>query len=159
WARQLLSADQSMLGITSGLSPTTVNDFRFSYFFVSAKQLPAQERDCPGCLGIGAPAITVPAAGLYIGQSSFSLNPGRRFHLNDSIALQRGAHRVRFGGEWEHNRGGSLTWANEPVTMTLFSPDDVRRYNQSPQTSGNLQIPLPVAFNTLDDVLQLPLQS
>jgi hypothetical protein len=159
WARQFAWADQSMLGLTSVFRPTLVNDLRFSYFFLSASQLTPEERDCPGCLGIGAPTITVPQAGLIIGQSSTSLNSGRRFHLNDSIAWQRGTHRAHFGVDWEYNRGGSLAWANEPVTMTLFSPDQVRTYNQGPQTGANLRIPLPVAFHVLNDVLQLPLQS
>jgi hypothetical protein len=159
WARQLEWADQSMLGLTSVLRPTLVNDLRFSYFFLSDDTLAPQERDCPGCLGIGAPIISIPQAGLVIGQSSTTLDPGRRFHLNDSIAWQRGTHRARFGVDWEHNRGGGLTWGNEPVTMTLFSPDDVRRYNQAPQTQAALRIPLPTPFNTLNDVLQLPLQA
>jgi hypothetical protein len=159
WTRQLVWADQSIIGVTSIIRPTVVNDFRFSYFFLSAKQLAAEEQNCPGCLGIGAPTITIPQAGMFIGQSSTSLNPGRRFDLNNSIAWQTGTHRVRFGGEWEHNRGGLLTWSNEPVTMTLFSPDQVRAYNRLPQTPENLRIPLPALFLTLDDILQLPLQS
>ena len=158
WARQAAWADQSILGLTSVLRPTLVNDFRISYFFLSANQLKPEERDCPGCLGIGAPTISVPQAGLTIGQSSASFNPGRRFHLSDSIAWQRGTHRVRFGVDWEHNRGGTLTWANEPVTMALFSPGQVRTYNQA-QTAANPRIPLPAAFHTLDDILQLPVQS
>ena len=159
WAKQLLWADQSILGLTSVLRPTLVNDFRFSYFFLSDDQRPPEERDCPGCLGVGGPTISIPQAGLTVGQSTTSLYPGRRFHLNDSMAWQRDRHRVRFGVDWEHNRGGGLNWANEPVTMTLFSPDEVRRYNQSPQTPADLRIPLPSAFHSLNDILQLPLQS
>jgi hypothetical protein len=41
----------------------------------------------------------------------------------------------------------------------LFSPDQVRTYNSSTTTPADLRIPLPAAFNTLDEVLQLPLQS
>src|SRR5215813_2217179 len=41
----------------------------------------------------------------------------------------------------------------------LFSPDQVRNYNRAPQTAVDLRIPLPYAFNTLDSILQLPLQS
>jgi hypothetical protein len=160
WVRQLTWADQSLLGLTSVLRPTLVNDFRFSYFFLSDDQLPPNEQDCPGCLGIGAPTIMVGSpATLVIGQSSVSLDPGRRFHLNDSISWQRGTHRARFGIDWEHNRGAVLPWANEPVTMALFSPDQVRTYNNAPQTPANLRIPLPPAFNTVNDILQLPLQS
>lgn len=158
WVRELTWADQSLLGVTSILRPTLVNDFRFSYFFLSDDQLPPQQADCPGCLGIGAPTITVGSPPvLTIGQSTTTLYPARRFELNDSMAWQRGAHRARFGVDWEHDRGGQIQWAYQPASLTLFSPAQVRAYNAS-QPPG-LQVPLPVAFNTIDDLLQLPLQS
>jgi hypothetical protein len=159
WIRELTWADQSILGVTSVLRPNLIHDFRFSYFFFSDAQLPPTERDCPECLGIGAPTISIPQSGLQIGQSSTTLYPGRRFHWNDSISWQRNTHRMRFGVDWEHNRGGSLAWTNEPATLTLFSPDQVRTYNQSPTTTPDLRIPLPYSFQTLNDILQLPLQS
>jgi hypothetical protein len=160
WTRQLEWADQSLLGLTTVLRPTVVNDFRFSYFFLSDDQLAPDESDCPGCLGIGAPAIMVGSPPtIVIGQSGMSLNPGRRFEFTDSLAWQRGTHRARFGVDWEHNRGGSLAWSNEPVTMSLFSPDQVRTFNAAPQTPIDARIPLPPAFNTLPDILKLPLRS
>ncbi len=151
WSRQSAWADQSILGLTSVLRPTLVNEFRFSYFFISSGTLPAGEQDCPGCLGIGAPGIAIAQAGLYLGNSSLLLNLGRRFELNDSMTWVRGRHRARFGGDWEHNRGGNLLWDNDPVTISLFSPAQVR--------TANANIPLPAEFHTLDDILQLPLQS
>jgi hypothetical protein len=67
WVRELTWADQSLLGITSVLRPTLVNDFRLSYFFLSNKQLRPDEGDCPGCLGLGAPMISVIQAGRLSG--------------------------------------------------------------------------------------------
>jgi hypothetical protein len=151
WARQSAWAGQSLLAFTSVIRPALVNDLRFSYFFISSNELPSAVQDCPGCLGMGAPAISIVQADLYLGRSSRVQTLGRRFHANDSMAWHRGAHRVRFGADWEHNRGGSLAWDNEPATISLFSPEEVRRFNTS--------IPLPAAFRTLDDVLQLPLQT
>jgi hypothetical protein len=144
-------ADQSLLGLTSVLRPTLVNDLRFSYFFLSSSSVPAGEQDCPRCLGIGAPGIAIPQAGLYIGRSSFGSNLGRRFQFNDAMTWQRSTHRARFGADWEHNRSGMLGWNDEPATINLFSPDQVR--------TSNANIPLPAAFRTIDDILQLPLQS
>jgi hypothetical protein len=155
WVHEATWADQSLLGVTSILRPTLVNDFRFSYFFYSDDQLPAQQSDCPGCLGIGAPMISIP--GLVFGNSSTMLDPGRRFETNESVAWQHGRHRARFGVDGEHNRGGALSWANEPASLTLFSPDQVRTFNQT--AAPGSQIPLPAAFNSLNDILQLPLQS
>ena len=159
WTRQQAWADQSILGLTSVLSPTMVNDMRFSYFFISSREVAPREEDCPACLGLGAPIINIAQAGLQIGNSSASYNLARRFHLSDSMSWQAGTHRIRFGGDWEYHRGGLYQWLNEPVTMTLFSPDDVRRYNAQPQTPADLRIPLPPAFATLEDVLQLPVSS
>jgi hypothetical protein len=159
WTRQTGWADQSLLGLTSIFTSTLINDLRFSYFFISSNELPPGESDCAGCLGIGAPTINVPQGNLFIGNAAQSYNLARRFHVNDYATWQHGTHRARFGADWEHNRGGLLQRLNEPATLTLFSPDQVRAYNASPQTPQELKIPLPASFRTLVDVLQLPLQS
>src|SRR6266852_6320796 len=148
WTRQQAWVDQSMLGVTSVLRPMLVNDLRFSYFFISSSETSPTQQDCPGCLGIGAPYITILQASLEIGRGRVSYNLGRRFHLNDSLAWERGTHRVRFGVDWEHNRGGLVQPFINPL-ITLFSPQQARRFN----------VPLPAAFNTVDDILQLPLQT
>src|SRR5262245_711637 len=149
WSQQPLWADQSILGLTSAFSDTLVNDLRFSYFYVSSSQTKLTEQECPGCLGIGAPSITVAQVQLTIGRSQIQQTLGRRFHLIDYVTWQRAAHRVRFGVDWEYNRGGVLMVSNEPAALMLFSPQQARQAN----------IPLPSAFRTLDDILQLPLQS
>jgi len=149
WTRQPAWVDQSILGLTSVFRNTLVNDLRFSYFYVSSSQVAVTRQECPGCLGIGAPSITVAQTGLSLGSSMIQQTLGRRFHLYDYVTWQRAAHRMRFGVDWEYNRGGTLTISNEPATLTLFSP-------QRAQQAG---IPLPSKFRTLDDILQLPLQS
>ncbi len=147
WTRQKAWADQAVLGATSVLGTALVNDFRFSYFFNSSTELAPREEECPGCLGIGAPTINVQLAGLFIGNSTPSYNLGRRLHWNDSLAWRHANHRVRFGVEWEHSRGGLLQWNHEPATLNLFSPQEARQNG----------IPIPASFTTLDDILRLPL--
>jgi len=71
WPRQTDWTDQSILGLTSQLGPHVGNDLRLSYFFVSFAQHAPELRDCPTCLGIGAPLITVEDQ-LSIGLSSFN---------------------------------------------------------------------------------------
>jgi len=156
WSRQNEWADQSILGLTSQFGAGVVNDVRFSYFFVSFAQHPPQAADCPGCLGVGAPSITL-GQDLSIGSSSTIALLGRRYHLNDVVSWQKGLHHIRFGGDWETSRGGRTSFGDEPVTMNLFSPQDVRDFNalQPP----DLQIPLPASFLTLPEILQLPLQN
>ena len=55
-----------MVGLTSVLSSSLVNDLRFSYFFISSPETPASAADCPGCLGVGAPRINIPDAGVML---------------------------------------------------------------------------------------------
>jgi hypothetical protein len=156
WPRQTEWADQSILGLTSQFGARVVNDLRFSYFFVSFAQRPPETAECPACLGMGAPSITL-GQDFAIGSSGTIALLGRRYHLNDVVSWQKALHQIRFGGDWETSRGGRTSFGDEPVTMNLFSPQDVRDFNalQPP----DLQIPLPATFLTLPDILQLPLQN
>ena len=155
WTRQPAWADQSILGWTFLLRPNWISNLHFSYFFVSSEEQAPEEADCFGCLGIGAPAINV--ADLFIGTSTTTTVLGRRYHLNDVVSWQAGTHSVSFGCDWEITRGGRTDLGNQPVTMNLFAPKDVRTYNSHLPPSQ--QIPLPASFLTLTDLLKLPLQS
>jgi hypothetical protein len=159
WNRVVTRADQSLIGATSVIGPTMVNDLRFSSFIVRSSTGAPGEQDCQGCLGLGIPSISIAQAGLVIGNSIANDSRGRRFHLSESITWQQSTHRVRFGVDWEHDRDRNLIWANEPVTMTLFSPGRVRAYNALPGVSADERIPLPAQFRTVDDILQLPVQN
>jgi hypothetical protein len=149
WSRQRAWADQSIIGLTSVLQPALINDLRLSYFFISSSELPPTEQDCPGCLGIGAPAVNVSLANLFLGSSAISLNLGRRFHLHDALTWQSGKHRARFGVDWEYNRGGLVQWLSEPATLVLYAPQQARQNN----------LAVPAVYRSLDDILQLPLQT
>lgn len=157
WSRVVAGADQSLVTLTSVLRATLVNELRFSSFAVQSSIRAAGEQDCTGCVGLGAPAISIPQAGLLIGNSTTIDYFGRRFHLSDSITWERRRHRVRVGAQWEHIRERNLIWSNEPVSITLFAPGRIRAYNaQAPVAE---RIPLPEAFRTIDDILQLPVQA
>ena len=156
WTRQPEWTDQSILGLTSQFDSKWVNDFRFSYFFVSSGEQAPTQTDCPGCLGIGATAINVTDSELYIGTSTTTVVLGRRYHLNDIADWQKGTHSIRFGGDWETTRGGRTDTADQPVTMNLFSPEQVQKFNSLQPPDKRL--PLPSSFLTLSDILQLPLQ-
>jgi Carboxypeptidase regulatory-like domain len=149
WFSESAWSDQSLLGLTSVVRPTVVNDFRFSYLFTSSGEGLPREQDCPGCLGLGAPAITIAQAGLSVGSSTYNVSLARQFQFTDAITWQHGRHRIRFGGDWEHHRGGNTVWQNVPVSMTLFSTQQARQYN----------LPMPGSFDSVEDLLRLPLQS
>ena len=159
WNRIVTDAGQSLVALTSVLGPTLVNDLRLSFFDVSSRSGNPRDEDCPRCLGLDLPAITVAQTGLVIGNATTTDNLARRFHLTDSVTWQAATHRVRAGVDWEINRDRNLIWSNEPVTMTLFAPGRVRTHNAQPTVPQQEKIPLPPSFNTIEDILQLPLQS
>ncbi len=156
WPRQTEWADQSISGLTSQLGPGLVNDMRFSYLFISFAQHPPEAGDCPRCLGMGAPSMTV-GDDVSIGIASTTAVLGRRYHLNDLVNWQKGVHNIRFGGDWETTRGGRTDVGDEPITLSLFSPQNVRDFNALQPAAS--QIPLPATFLTLVDILQLPFQN
>jgi hypothetical protein len=157
WSSVKNWVDQSIGGITSVLSSGLVNDLRFSYFFVSTGETPASAEDCPGCLGVGIPRINITDAGVSFGQARTFSFVGRRYQLTESLAWQRGNHSLRFGVDWEHATTSTQLVTNEPATLQLYSPQQVRLFNATAPPSA--QIPLPSSFSTLDDILRLPLSS
>jgi hypothetical protein len=103
--------------------------------------------------------MSISGASFVIGSSLKTENMGRRYHLADSITWQLNTHRMKIGFEYEYSRGGLVLTTNEPLQMVLYSPTDVRRYNSLPTTQPDLQIPLPSSFDTIEDILRLPVQS
>src|SRR5262249_40137087 len=103
WTPQRARADQGLVGVTSVVTSRLVNDVRVSMFVIDSSETAATDHECRGCLGIGAPDIVIPGAGLEIGRSFASSNAGRRYHVNDSLSWQGSTHRVRTGVDWEHD--------------------------------------------------------
>jgi hypothetical protein len=157
WSRITNWVDQSISGLTSVLSPKLVNDLRFSYFFHSSQETPASASDCSGCLGVGAPRINIQDAGVIFGQARRVSGVGRRYQLTESLVWQRGNHRARFGFDWERASFSSQAILNDPATINLYSPGEVRRFNATAPPAA--RIPLPSSFTTLDDILRLPLRN
>jgi len=157
WSRVTNWVDQSLAGLTSELSPRLVNELRFSYSFISAPETPATAADCPGCLGVGAPRINIPDAGVMFGMARQVSFVGRRYQLTDSLVWQRDSHRLRFGFDWEHTTNSAQQVNQEPAAINLYSPREVRQFNT--QASAAEQISLPSSFLALDDILRLPLRS
>jgi hypothetical protein len=157
WFRETARIDQSIAGFTSVLPSGIANELRFSHFYHRVFGTPMDSQDCPGCFGVGAPRISVSGAGLIFGTTpAASSFVAHRYQLSDSLTWQRGEHRLRFGFDWEHTSGRSWRGDSDLLVISLFSPQRVRQWNQAALPGA--QIPLPVSFATVDDVLKLPLQ-
>src|SRR5437016_6722116 len=157
WSRIKNWVDQSIGGLTSVLSRHVVNDLRFSYFFISSPEAPASLEDCSRCLGVGSARVSIPDAGVTFGRARTLSFVGRRYQLTESLMWQRGSHRLRFGFDWEDAAYSPQQVDQEPATITLYSPLQVRQFNALVPSAA--QIPLPSSFLTLDDILRLPLKS
>jgi hypothetical protein len=151
WSSIRNRADQSLVALTSVLSPRVVNDLRFSYFLIKTSETPASAADCPGCLGVGGPRINISDAGVMFGTARRILAPGHRYQLTESLVWQKRDHRLRFGFDWEHSSLSANVVDQEPAAIELYSPSLTRLLNPA--------IHLPSSFLTLDDILQLPLKS
>ena len=159
WVSNKNWADQSMIGWTSTLRPSMVNDLRLAYTYWSNRNLDASAKNCPGCIGLGGPQISVDGAGFTIGNESDSPQgqTSRHYIVSDNFSWQKGSHRIRLGGEVDHVALGGFYAFDSPGQINVWSPDEVRSYNST--VSPDQQIPLPSSFNTLDDILALPLKN
>ena len=150
WANQTNKGGQGIVALTSVLSSHIVNDLRFSTFFANTSQDPATAENCGECFGLGAARITILDVGLTFGDNPRGSFGGRRNQLTNNLVWQKGHHRLRFGFDWEHVTNTSFDDALS-TRITLWSPTRVRLSDPT--------IPLPASFNTLDKILQLPVQS
>jgi hypothetical protein len=130
WLRNVNWADQSTLGLTSTLTPSIVNDFRFSYNFWSNRNLFPNTNDCTSCIGLGFPGLTFvgSALGAFVGDT-LNATQGRdlrRFTWNDNVTWQKGTHRIKVGGEIEYDPGTGFWGYCDPGCEAVFSPEYVK---------------------------------
>ena len=104
---------QSLFGITSVLSPTLINEFRFSHMYWKNRNTPAACVGDPNsaCLGAGGPEVFYLNSVNFALGNNFNSPQGRDFHrfpVSNHTTWLKGDHQVKFGGTWEHCRLGGL---------------------------------------------------
>ncbi|MGH9838309.1 MAG: carboxypeptidase regulatory-like domain-containing protein [Blastocatellia bacterium] len=160
WTSSRNYAYQGNLGVTSILRPTLVNEFRYSYSFYSNQLRPPNESECTNplyCFNLNGPRIG--GFGLTIGNDNNVTQHRilRTYQLNENVYWQKGSHRVRFGGNWEHYYGHG-SWARIfQGTFNLYSPETLQ--TQSPVLYAALPASLrttTAGLPTLADILSLP---
>jgi hypothetical protein len=128
WLQNKNWSDQSVLGWTTTLKPTLVNDFRFSYQYWQNRNLFPDNSVCPGCLGLNGPQLTLAGSNVTLGNTSNATQGRdlRRFQFNDAMTWQKGLHRVRFGGEWEYAPGTGFWGYCDPGCFAVATPELIR---------------------------------
>jgi hypothetical protein len=170
------SRDNNLLaGLTTILTPTLVNDVRFNFQHIKNDEEIPSVAQCPadniGCLGLGGVQVRVNNSNLRLGNTVNAPQSRdlKRYQTRDDLNWQKGAHAIKFGGEWEHNYGTGKWAFLDPALIVLHDPRDVIATNAAvnallPAPIRPLfTIPLPAAFTTpgaqvtLTDLLNLPI--
>ncbi len=155
WVVNTNWADSGVFSLISSFTPAAVNEFRYSMTFWHNSNAIPTEQQCPNCLGLDGPSVTIDGTNLNFGNqyNSPQSRVVRRHIFADNMNWQKGSHRTKFGGEWEWEKGTGTYVIDDPAAITLFSPAEVRQL--APQ-----YLPLlPKTFTTLNDILKLPLES
>jgi len=160
WAHNTNFADQSIIGLTSTLTPSVVNDVRFQYNYWNNHNTQAAASDCSGpCVAGSLPnvfyfqgASSTPAIG-----PNFNAPQGRntrRFEVIESLTWQKGSHRLRFGGDANPTKSAGLWGFCTPMCVGAYSPTYIRGLFGA---ATALYFPtLPTVLKTDADVLNLP---
>jgi hypothetical protein len=156
WLRNTNWSDQGVAGLTSTLRSNLVNEFRFTTWYWQNRNLFPREEDCPGCIGLGLPQMTVVGDNVTFGNTANATQGRdlRRWVFSDIVSWQKGSHRVRFGGDFEPSYGTGFWGFADPAAGQVYGPQII-----------NTQIPaalrpfynLPATFSTNADLLRLPL--
>jgi len=164
WARNVNWSDQSIIGLTSALTPAIVNDVRFQYNYWNNHNYQSVASDC------SAPCVagSLPNIFTFVGSNMPALGPNfnapqgrntRRFQIVESLVWQKGSHRLKFGGDLNPTKSAGLWGFCTPLCVGAFSPTYVRSVLTPALGAagiGALFPTLPTVLKTDADTLNLP---
>ncbi len=160
WNSNINWSDQSIMGVTSTLTPTLVSDFRFQYHYWENNVVNATPAECQfPCIGTGLPAILS-----LIGSGTFAAGTGinspqfrqaRSFQPREDLTWQKGTHRLKFGFNYEYMKTKTVPWDFcDPGCMELFSPEFIT--GTFGAATSALFPTLPTVINSTASLLNLP---
>jgi hypothetical protein len=158
WVSTKNASAQGLIGVTSVFTSKLVNDARWSYGVYSGRLNIPSTSECPDpvyCIGLGGPRFSTTLSSFVIGNN---LNTPqnrvlRTYQLVDNLSWQKGSHRIRIGGEWEHLYGQGHWAFLEPAFATLWDPLHILAFIQG--TGGFPNSPFVPLYNALPDSLKL----
>ena len=132
WVRNINWADQSIIGLTTVVSPRIVNDLRVQYQYWSNHNLQPTAADCqePTCIGFGLPGLLyIGGTNLGFGGAAIGVNPNapqtrnsRRYEITDSVTWQMGSHRLKFGTDLMRVNSAGQWGFCTPYCEGVFGP-------------------------------------
>ncbi len=157
WLQNTNSSNQAVVGWTSVLKPTVVNDFRFNFTYWRNRNLFADNNVCADCLGLGFGQLSVNGTNFTVGNTS-NATQGRdlyRYTFTDNLTWQKGSHRIRFGTELEHAPGTGFWGYCDPSCDVAASPELIRSVVPAALVAAFFPT-LPTVIRTNADLLNLP---
>jgi hypothetical protein len=128
WAHNTNWSDQSIIGLTSALTPTLVNDVRFQYNYWNNKNTQSVPSDCSDpCVAGSLPNIFT-----FVGSNAPAVGPNfnapqarntRRFEFVEALTWAKGSHRFKFGGDLNPTRSNGLWGFCTPLCVGAFAPE------------------------------------
>lgn len=160
WAHNTNWADQSILGVTSVLTPALVNDVRFQFNYWGNHNKQAVAADC----ALPCVAGSLPNVYTFVGSNFPAVGPNfnapqgrntRRLELVETLSWQKGPHRFKFGGDLNPTKSAGLWGFCTPLCVGAFSPEFVK--SVIPAKLVPLLFPtLPSVLHSDADLLNLP---
>ncbi len=157
WLQNTNKAIQGLIGFTSTLKPTLVNDARFNYTYWRNRNLFPDSTVCPDCVGLNFPQLNINGTNVTIGNTSNATQGRnlRRFTFTDNLTWIKGSHRFRFGTEIEHAPGTGFWGFCDPACTVGLPPEFMRTLGLG-AFLGQLYPLLPTTIRTGQDFLNLP---
>jgi hypothetical protein len=156
WLRNVNRSEQGVFGLTSILSPTLLNDFRFNFTYWRNRNLFADETSCGDCVGLGFPSLNINGTNVTVG-NTLNATQGRdlyRYTFVNTMTWVKGQHRFRFGTEIEYAPGTGFWGFCDPACTVAFSPEFIRA--TIPAAFLGFFPNLSTSIRTSDDFLNLP---
>jgi hypothetical protein len=163
WPHNTNWADQAIIGLTSSITPSIVNDVRFQYNYWNNHNLQSVASDCSSpCVAGSLPNFYTFQGGNFpaVGPN-FNAPQGRntrRFELVEALSWQKGSHRLKFGGDLNPTNSAGLWGFCTPMCVGAFSPTFLK---STFGAAASAVVPLlwpttPSSLKTDADALNLP---
>jgi hypothetical protein len=168
WSSNNNWSDQSVIGVTSLLTPNVVNDVRgFYHWWRSLVEIASASQCPPPCVGQGLMSLVSAPGGVgmvgsstfYAGASDNSPQPRqeRSYEITDNLSWQKGSHRMKFGFDYERIVTNNDWEFCSLGCAAVYSPETVLLPATANQALVAQYLPnLPRTISTTADLLNLP---
>jgi hypothetical protein len=110
-------------------------------------------------VGQGGPEVFYLNSVNFVIGNNFNSPQGRdlrRIPLSDNVTLQKGNHRIKFGGEWEHFTGTGYWGFFDPARVYLLSPEFLLGVGVPLAAFPALGLPADAIIHSPADLYKLP---